>query len=84
MQVYNENIRDLLNDTGEFLDLREDPIKVRDYRYLNKANVCHPYPILVDALNESAVVRRYQSQVTVVCELWSNGGNGIFAAVFCS
>lgn len=30
MQVYNENIRDLLNDTGEFLDLREDPIKVRD------------------------------------------------------
>lgn len=30
VQVYNENIRDLLNDTGEFLDLREDPIKVRD------------------------------------------------------
>lgn len=28
LQVYNENIRDLLNDTGEFLDLREDPIKV--------------------------------------------------------
>lgn len=28
VQVYNENIRDLLNDTGEFLDLREDPIKV--------------------------------------------------------
>lgn len=27
-KVYNENIRDLLNDTGEFLDLREDPIKV--------------------------------------------------------
>ncbi|CAN0191906.1 unnamed protein product [Ectocarpus sp. 12 AP-2014] len=27
VQVYNENIRDLLNDTGEFLDLREDPIK---------------------------------------------------------
>lgn len=29
VQVYNENIRDLLNDTGDFLDLREDPIKVR-------------------------------------------------------
>lgn len=28
-KVYNENIRDLLNDTGEFLDLREDPIKVK-------------------------------------------------------
>lgn len=28
-KVYNENIRDLLNDTGEFLDLREDPIKVQ-------------------------------------------------------
>ncbi|CAM9373236.1 unnamed protein product, partial [Ectocarpus sp. 13 AM-2016] len=27
LEVYNENIRDLLNDTGEFLDLREDPIK---------------------------------------------------------
>ncbi|CAM9976189.1 unnamed protein product, partial [Laminaria digitata] len=27
LEVYNENIRDLLNDTGDFLDLREDPIK---------------------------------------------------------
>lgn len=31
LQVYNENIRDLLNDTGDFLDLREDPIKVRSW-----------------------------------------------------
>lgn len=27
LEVYNENIRDLLNDSEEFLDLREDPIK---------------------------------------------------------
>lgn len=26
LEVYNENIRDLLNDTEEYLDLREDPI----------------------------------------------------------
>lgn len=27
LEVYNENIRDLLNDSEEYLDLREDPIK---------------------------------------------------------
>ena len=27
LEVYNENIRDLLSDVDEFLDLREDPIK---------------------------------------------------------
>ena len=27
LEVYNENIRDLLSDTEEYLDLREDPIK---------------------------------------------------------
>ena len=25
--MYNENIRDLLTNTGEYLDLREDPVK---------------------------------------------------------
>lgn len=30
LEVYNENIRDLLNDSEEFLDLREDPIKGND------------------------------------------------------
>ena len=29
LEVYNENIRDLLSNTPEYLDLREDPIKVR-------------------------------------------------------
>jgi hypothetical protein len=28
LEVYNENIRDLLSDVEEYLDLREDPIKV--------------------------------------------------------
>jgi kinesin family protein 18/19 len=28
LEVYNENIRDLLSDTEEYLGLREDPIKV--------------------------------------------------------
>jgi kinesin family protein 18/19 len=27
LEVYNENIRDLLSDAEEYLDLREDPIK---------------------------------------------------------
>lgn len=27
LEVYNENIRDLLSDTEDYLDLREDPIK---------------------------------------------------------
>ena len=27
LEVYNENIRDLLSDVEEYLDLREDPIK---------------------------------------------------------
>lgn len=27
LEVYNENIRDLLSETEEYLDLREDPIK---------------------------------------------------------
>ncbi|CAM9377804.1 unnamed protein product, partial [Discosporangium mesarthrocarpum] len=27
LEVYNENVRDLLNDSGDFLDLREDPMK---------------------------------------------------------
>ena len=27
IEVYNENIRDLLSEVDEFLDLREDPIK---------------------------------------------------------
>ena len=30
LEVYNENIRDLLSDGEEFLDLREDPMKARD------------------------------------------------------
>ena len=29
VEIYNENIRDLLTATDEYLDLREDPIKVR-------------------------------------------------------
>ncbi|CAM9139236.1 unnamed protein product, partial [Phaeothamnion confervicola] len=29
LEVYNENIRDLLSDVDEYLDLREDPIKAR-------------------------------------------------------
>lgn len=46
VQVYNENIRDLLNDTGDFLDLREDPIKVstparRHGRWLSLLGVMH-------------------------------------------
>lgn len=28
LEVYNENIRDLLTTADEYLDLREDPIKV--------------------------------------------------------
>ena len=31
LEVYNENIRDLLNDSEEYLDLREDPIKGNSY-----------------------------------------------------
>jgi kinesin family member 18/19 len=27
LEVYNENIKDLLSDVEEYLDLREDPIK---------------------------------------------------------
>jgi kinesin family protein 18/19 len=27
LEIYNENIRDLLSEVEEFLDLREDPIK---------------------------------------------------------
>lgn len=38
-QVYNENIRDLLNDTGDFLDLREDPIKARSWRHVGLASL---------------------------------------------
>lgn len=33
LEVYNENIRDLLSDVEEYLDLREDPIKV--FLYFN-------------------------------------------------
>jgi kinesin family protein 18/19 len=29
VEIYNENIRDLLTATDEYLDLREDPLKVR-------------------------------------------------------
>ena len=29
LEVYNENIRDLLSARDEYLDLREDPVKVR-------------------------------------------------------
>ena len=37
LEVYNENIRDLLNDSEEFLDLREDPIKgAEQYEMIKK------------------------------------------------
>ena len=29
VEIYNENIRDLLSGSDEYLDLREDPIKAR-------------------------------------------------------
>jgi kinesin family protein 18/19 len=29
VEIYNENVRDLLSATDEYLDLREDPVKVR-------------------------------------------------------
>lgn len=36
LEVYNENIRDLLSDVEEYLDLREDPIKViKPFSYFN-------------------------------------------------
>ena len=38
LEVYNENIRDLLNDSEEFLDLREDPIK-GERRYMTCIDV---------------------------------------------
>ena len=42
LEVYNENIRDLLNDSEEYLDLREDPIKGEERnlsKHVNKKKI---------------------------------------------
>ena len=46
LEVYNENIRDLLNDSEEYLDLREDPIKGTSY--LNIVYICFDIEIIVN------------------------------------
>jgi len=46
VEIYNENIRDLLADSDEYLDLREDPIKVRGARAPDSRQPPAPNPPL--------------------------------------
>ena len=39
IEIYNENIRDLLSNSDEYLDLREDPVKGVSISNINELNV---------------------------------------------